>query len=453
MRFPRKQNPTSFSKMADIFFRKEFLHAMVPFCGCLNFGYTQGWWSPLSSIISYSLVNDTKVITSDQFTTQYDTWFPAISSLFALFGPFFYNFLGRWFSRSKTFMILCILNAVFWATFIPFWIGGKHYKNAYAWLMINRALIGFITGAFSSISPVMLVELAPSNCKDVYGTFNQFGIVVGICLCDFVGEAKESTVHLGICLLAIATSIVGALGTFVIPDTAGPTKDDVGKVEESGAPNEKPWDRKYIKGLFIGAMMMFFQQFCGVNAFLNNLKDIFTSANLNAGGFTSNIQAAVATFAQNVAIFVSFFFMERLGIYVFWALSSVVIAVCVFIYGFQLRFFPDVAWLPVVLLFVYMLGFGAAYGPIPWFVVQSLFPPHVVPLASSIIACVNWVLAFLMVFLFPFLKKDNVLKLQGCCFLFGCVAVCGFVFGLFYVPKKGQTNKSTEIKVEELDEP
>ena len=70
---------------------------------------------------------------------------------------------------------------------------------------VIRILQGFMLGAMSSISPLLLLEVAPIEQTGLYGIFNQICIVIGNIVNFIIGEYQKPYV------MCIFSAVVHAL--------------------------------------------------------------------------------------------------------------------------------------------------------------------------------------------------------------------------------------------------
>lgn len=357
-------------------------------------------------------------------------FYNSVSSLFAIGGPFlvsaFFKCCGN--SRKKTLFIVEVFGAIFWLlnmlTKLHIWAG-----------IVARALLGLYIGAESSIAPMYLVEIAPDGQSGFYGCMNQFGIVIGFVLFDFIGSSLDyiELDYVGAAICALLAILVW----FVIesPDTEKKQTEE----EETISSQEKLTDKKNLCGLLVGIAIMFFQQFCGINAILTNLKDIMNSSGLDMDG---NYQAGIASIAQGVAVVISGIIIDKFGRRIVWVISSAVIIIFLLIFALNDKF----GWskvLPLICIFLYQLGFGLGMGPIPWFIIPEHFEnPRIRSLATQIVTATNWIFAFAIIFLWPVMERS--LKMFGSLIVFVIIVFISLIFGLFLIHEPNHESKSSE---------
>lgn len=158
----------------------------------------------------------------------------------------------------------------------------------------------------------------------------------------------------------------------------------------------------YAKRTMVGIMVSFFQQFVGINALIYYSPSLFQTMlvdkqpplmscshdrtdffNLQRGiGYEMRlILAGVLNVTQIVGVVTSFYTMDAWGRRALLLIGSsvmtvchVVIAVLVGLYYSSWATNVDKGWVSVAFLFIYMLFFGATWGPVPWGKFSSNLP-------------------------------------------------------------------------------
>lgn len=388
---------------------RELVYAIVLMFGAITFGYVIAYPSPAIPQMQKEFHGLTDFETS---------FFNAVSSLAAIAGPFITAACLRCIGRRPMTSFIAIFAAISWILMLlvteeRFWFG-----------IIVRALCGVSIGAFSAIIPMYIVELAPPSSTGFFGSLNQLGVATGIFICYIVGtylDWRPSAI--------VGASIPACLAALVwlIPESPAVVQQYVA-MEDNSTSGCDIWQKKWILPLFVCVMFMFFQQFSGVNAILTNLTTLFESAGVE---LSPGIASAISSIAQVVSVFIGAVLIEKLGRKVIWIVSFGGITLADLLYALCTRNIIKSTWFPIVVIFLFLLAFGLGAGPIPWFIVSEMFPPSVRPQASSVVSTSNWVLAFLVIEIFPFM--ENRMGDFGCFMLFAACSLAGTLFGLKYV--------------------
>ena len=425
---------------------KELLFILIIFNGSMEFGYILVYPSPAIE----SMKSNGFSISSFE-----EKAFKSISALTAIIGPFLSNFLLHYLGRRPVASLFGILGAIFWIM-LPFMKRSFFYYG-----IIERGLIGITMGGYSAICPLYMVELAPPNVKGFFGTFNQVGIAFGIVVCYLIGN-WANWINLAYCG-SIFSGLLGLL-IWICPETkaglqlqrqrfAKKKNLDNGALLDSVPISETPikesiFQKKYLKDLLICCMLMFFQQFCGINGILTNITVLFKNAGIS---ISEGIASTISSSAQVFSAFLGGLFIDHIGCRMSLLISIFGLVVSLLFYALSIKYNLG-AWSPIIALFLYLLLFGLGMGPIPWFIVPESFPTSVRSIATSIASATNWTCAFLVIFIFPFLQdKFGEFKTM---LIFMCIMILGFLFTFCFLrnPKKEQVREQTnDLSINETD--
>lgn len=260
--------------------------------------------------------------------------------------------------------------------------------------------MGFAVGSFSAIIPEYIIEVSDDKSKD--GIAHEFGISFGIFCCTFLGNFFSWRTQPYIWLFFSMALIF--LYSY-LPDIS----KSIDEVERSSIFTNKPL-------FFSCLLLMFFQQFSGINAIQSNLSAILQN----------NFESAFAASSKCFAPIVSFFLVEKYGLKNLFKLSSI----CCSISLLAVVICPD--FLKVLSILIYLFSFGIGLGPIPWIIPPLVFSPNVRSNASSTLASSNWILSYFVVSCYSPLASvvNQNMIIAG----FGIINLFSFIFGCFYFP-------------------
>lgn len=331
-------------------------------------------------------------------------------------------------SRKKTiFVIDCIE--------ISSWLLNCLTKVSIIAGIITRALCGIPLGAFIVICPMYLVEIAPTGYSGVFGSMNQFGVVFGNIFCSILGPflTYNELNYVG----AATSALQAVLIWFIIesPDA------------NEGNNDEKPitavFKKQYARGLIVGITLMFITQFGGISGILTNLSIIMSEGGLD---LNPNFQSAIAIAAQFISIVINFLTVEKLGRRIVWIISSAICGIGFLLLALNEKFnWSNV--LPVVCIFIYFLGSGYGINSICWFIVSEIFDADIRSAANSVCVIANWAFSFIMVMVFPSMKKT--MKMFGVSIFFLAVCIFSIIFGYFMITEPKMNGESTGEDTEE----
>ena len=391
---------------------KEILYAFVIMLGAIEFGFISIYPSPTGHAIR----------TEHNLTDTSIQWslYNSITFLFAAVAPFITKFMLNKFKgkRRNTIFVIDIMGTVAW------FLNCLTKINIYAGMAI-RALLGIVVGCYSSIISMYLVEIAPEGASGFYGSLNQIGIVVGQALWSFIGPFLS---YMDYNYFGGAVCILQAVLIWFIPESPDAGADQ----DQDEMPISKVFQAKYANGLIVGIVLMFIQQFCGINGILTNLSDIMTSAGL---AIDPNYQSGISILSQFISVFTGSLLIDKLGRKLVWIISSSICGIGLLMMSLNEKYHWSAVF-PLICIFVYNLGFGLGLGPIPWFIVSQLIEADARPAVNSVCVVTNWVFSFIIVMVFPEMRKS--MGMFGALLLFFFVCIFSI---LILKSKKNKMNK------------
>lgn len=389
----------------------ELLYALPIILTPFTFGYIIGYTSP--ALPYYEEKFNISSIES--------TLFNAMTALFACIGPYLTSFLLKYYGRRVVIVIIDVINIVLWVCLFAitkkiFWFG-----------IVIRALLGIVLRACTAIGPLYLVEIAPADYVEFYGTLNQMCIVFGIVVLFVIGQYYDPWV---LHILAIVTSVIQIATIWFCPETS-PLYDQQNNGDSSGNDEsddngdikESIFDRQYLKKVIIMILVMASQQLSGANAMITNLSSLFVAAKVP---IPSGLAAAITMFAQALACIVAGAITGKVKRRVMWLFSTITCFISLLIYALNQKFQWNTV-LSIVLIFVYQFGFGIALSPMPWYSSPEMFPPQMRPIASSINSMTSWICAFIIIFVYPQMQKH--IGDFGAFLIFAADALFAVIFG------------------------
>ncbi|QSZ28845.1 hypothetical protein DSL72_003350 [Monilinia vaccinii-corymbosi] len=206
-----------------------------------------------------------------------------------------------------------------------------------------------------------------------------------------------------------------------------------------------------IKRTHIGVVIMFFQQFVGINALIYYSPTLF--ARMGLGSESQLIMSGVLNICQLLGVASSLFTMDRFGRRpllllgsFFMAISHIMIAVMVCLFSYDWESHQAAAWVSVAFLLFYMLAFGASWGPVPWAMPSEIFRMDLRAKGVALSTCSNWLNNFLIGLITPPLV---VYTNWGAYVFFAVFCVLSGIWTWLYVPEtKGPV---LEARLEQAD--
>ncbi|KAL3472391.1 general substrate transporter [Aspergillus californicus] len=453
--------------------------------GGLSFGYDQG-------VISVTLVMEQFL---DRFVEVADGhpgsgfWkglMTAMLELGAVVGAFNQGWLADKISRRYSIVV---------AVFI-FLIGAILQTAAvdYAMLTVGRTIGGVGIGMLSMVAPVYISEISPPECRGALLVLEEFCIVLGIVIAYWTTYgtrymAGEWAWRLPF-LLQMVPSIILLLGVIALPFSprwlAAKGRDDEAlsslsklrrlpstdhrvqqefldiKIEvrfhqEMNAekhpkiqgPGRKlalrremaSWADCFKPGCWrrthVAVLLMFFQQFVGINALIYYSPTLFETMGLEYD--MQLLMSGILNVLQLVGVVTSVWTMDSLGRrpLLLWGaaimgISHIVIAVLVGLFSDNWEAHRPQGWVCVAFLFVYMIAFGGSWGPVAWAVPSEVFPSFLRAKGVALATCGTWLWNFIVGLITPPLIQDTG---YGAYVFFAVFCILAFIWSYLFVPE------------------
>lgn len=365
------------------FFQKTLFYIIALSIGTLSVGFGLSYYAASLSTCIDGFNLDTKFKKSI---------FNALAPICASFSSPFVNLSIQRIGRKYSSMLASAVVAFGWILIVT----TRTSYNALAY--IGRSVCGLGLGAVSTINPVYIAELSPTEVRGAYGVMSQLFTALGGTLIYFMGIWLHWRLMAAI---AIIPPVVNIVCLFFIPES--PAFDRMN--ENTKLEKQSLFQMKYLKAWLISLLVVIFQQFSGVNALQTNLTVIFGNCDMN---FKPEVASVIVSLSKVITTACSTPLVEFLGRRVTWWLSSIGQGIFLIVLWANEKWISS-KFLPVVLLFFDLLFFGIGLGPIPWFVVPELFPDEVRGAAMGTIQAINWALAALNVFIFPTMQESMTL--------------------------------------------
>ncbi|KAG9238948.1 quinate permease [Amylocarpus encephaloides] len=428
--------------------------------GGFEYGYQQGVLG--QSLVTTRFIHNFPTIVDSTSATG---WLTSILQLGGLAGSLSAGIFGEVFSRKYTMFSACC-----WVILGSYLYCGASYHNP-SLLYAGRLFTGIGVGTFSGVGPLYNAELAPPELRGFLVSFYQFATILGIMLSfwvgygsNYIGGIGDGQSELAWRLPSIIQGIPAvclALGIWWLPfsprwlvnkgrdEEAVSTlaylrnlsvDDDSIQMEfmeikaealfqqrvlqkqfpQVGAKEKNSvWVREFaqyynivrtwdnFKRVSTAWLVMFFQQWSGIDAIIYYAAQVFQSV-----GLTGGTQALLATGVTGVVFFVSTLpamaIIDRVGRKPMLQVGSVVMWISMVIAGVIVsRFGKDWAghsaagWVVVTFIWIYVGAFGATWGPVSWTLVSEIFPLSIRSKGASIGASSNWLNNFAVAFFVP----------------------------------------------------
>ncbi|CZR61521.1 probable MFS quinate transporter [Phialocephala subalpina] len=459
--------------------------------GGFEYGYQQGVLGQ-SLVMSRFKSNFPSVVASSSATG----WLTSVLQLGGIVGSLSSGVFGEVFSRKYTMFSGCcwvILGSLLY-------IGAKDGHPAL--LYAGRFFTGLGVGTFSGVGPLYNAEISAPEMRGFIVSFYQFATILGIMLSFWVGYASnyiggtgDDQSNLAWRLPSIIQSIPAIalfFGIWFMPFSprwlvkAG--RDDEAKstiawlrklplehelvqieyleIKAESLFEERAFQRSFpnlaakeqrsvwvhefaqyvncvrtmdnFKRVCTAWLVMFFQQWSGIDAIIYYAPQVFVSLGLSSGTIS-----LLATGVTGVVFFIStlpaMLIIDKVGRKPMLYVGSAVMFVSMVLVGIIVAKFRhnwadhgDAGWVAVAFIWVYIGAFGGTWGPVSWTLVSEIFPLSIRAKGASIGASSNWVNNFAVAFFVPPMLKAWA---WGTYIFFSVFLAGGIVWVYFYLPE------------------
>ena len=146
-------------------FRKELVWALVLMFGSINSGHPLAYMSNAGPELQERF----------NWTEDSVTWFSTIVTLVAIVGAPLTNLFVPKLGRKKSTFIVSLISAISWILLAI-------TQPSFSWFAyVARVIQGIANGGINSLCSMYIVELAPDDCKGIFGSIHQLGSTIGMC--------------------------------------------------------------------------------------------------------------------------------------------------------------------------------------------------------------------------------------------------------------------------------
>ncbi|XP_017486798.1 PREDICTED: facilitated trehalose transporter Tret1-like [Rhagoletis zephyria] len=434
-----------------------------------------------------------------------DNWIASVLTIGALIGAMFVGICMDFLGRKKTLIGLGIPYAIGWLL--------MGLTNSFWPILIGRALTGIAIGITTAVLPTYIAEISTPNIRGMLGMSFNFFVVFGMVYVGTMNQCLPDNVYfvymfdvtwnklslwclLPAGLLSITMIFMPESPTWCvnkIRDTSegieqamsslkrlrtadSDVKAELNELIEGAnrlatSKNSKLrlspktlTRRDVYKPLLIGMMLLFFQQFCGINAVQFYLNEIFkkssTTLSPKVSTLIANIFMCLATVLGGAVI-------DRAGRRLIYAVSAFGLMSSIAALGvFQFIHrndssevanatisaltttvapstdsFSAASILPIVLITIFVSckvsSFSIGCGPLSWVIITEITPPQTIGLISSTSSAFAWIFTFLVVNYTGSVRE--LIFDYGTYWFFASMSLCSAIFIYFLPETKGKT--------------
>jgi len=350
-------------------------------------------------------------------------------------------------------------------------------------LIVWRLVGGLGIGIASVIAPAYIAEISPKQLRGRLGSLQQLAITLGIfaaLLSDtiFANAAGSAGAEFWLGLEAwrwmflagIVPAVVYGLVAFKLPESPRflvlkgrddevraifarlwPDDDVERAIRDmrDGIETDQHGSKKgALRGsrfglkpiIWVGIILSVFQQFVGINVIFYYSTTLWKSVGFEE---SDSLTISVITAVTNIVVtFVAIALVDRIGRRPILLTGSLGMAISLgtmalaFSQANTVDGAPSLpgAWGPIALVAanVFVVSFGASWGPVVWVLLGEIFPNRIRARALGIAAAAQWIANFLVTVSFPPLAEMSLVVTYG---IYAIFAALSFVFVFKVIPE------------------
>jgi SP family sugar:H+ symporter-like MFS transporter len=359
-------------------------------------------------------------------------------------------------------------------------------------LILWRVIGGIGIGIASVVAPAYIAEIAPRQIRGSLASLQQLAITLGIfaallsdaLLANIAGGASEQlwwgmAAWRWMFLIGVIPAAVYGILAFTMPEspryllTKG-RKDEARAIFERLVPpadleksiNEIQGaidtDRKNanaslrgpvlgLQGIvWVGIILSVFQQFVGINVIFYYSTTLWQAVGF---GESNSLLISVITSVTNVVVtLVAIWLVDRVGRKPILLTGSVLMALSLGTMALAFTFAETIdgkpslpgVWGPIALVAanLFVVGFGASWGPLVWVLLGEIFPSRIRGKALGVAAAAQWVANFLITVSFPIMSGWSLPLTYA---MYALFAALSFVYVAWKIPEtKGMALEQSE---------
>ncbi|KAJ5832813.1 hypothetical protein N7474_001124 [Penicillium riverlandense] len=473
-----------------------YILTSVAYVGSLLFGYDTGVMGSVLALDSFKKDFGLPTESSGFANTKNAAVSSNVVSLLTagcFFGSIFAAFLNDRIGRRYSLMIFCMIFLVGAAIQV-----GAHHEIGM--IYGGRVVAGLGIGGMSSITPVFVSENCPPETRGrVAGLFQEF-LVIGSTFAYWLDYGVSLHIPEGTSQWRIPVAIqlipggLMFIGLFFLkesprwlmkqgrheealdslayirnePQDSAPVRKEIAEInaaiqEELAATEGVTWKECLQKSnryrFFLAFVLMFWQQFSGTNSIGYYAPEIFQTVGLSetsASLFATGIYGTVKVIATGIFLLIG---IDRWGRKKSLIGGAAWMSVMMFIIGAVLATHPPNVKAKtvspasigmVVMIYLYVIGYSASWGPTPWVYLGEIFPTRLRSYGVGLGAATQWLFNFVITEVTPHAINSIHWKTF---IMFGvfCFAM-GIFIVLFFKETKGRTLEEMDLVFGAIDE-
>ncbi|XVF49401.1 hypothetical protein PTKIN_Ptkin04bG0008800 [Pterospermum kingtungense] len=371
---------------------------------------------------------DTKLSNYCKFNSQLLTLFTSSLYISGLISSFFASPVTRAFGRRASMFVAGV------AVLTGSALGGAA-SNVYM-LVFGRIFLGIGLGFGNQSIPLYISEMALPKYRGAMTIIFDSGVGFGVLIANIINYFTEKIEggwgwRISLSLAAVPASIL-TLGAIILPETPNSLIQNTNNREKArrvlqrmrgtsnvqaelddlikagsisktiNHPFKNIMERKYRPQLIMAAAIPFFAQMTGINVITFYAPILFRTIGLHES--SSLLSAVVIRSFSASCIVISMFAVDRYGRRVLFMIGGILmLATQITIGGLLTALLGDhgglskaSAFSVLVLICIYVCGFGLSWGPLGWLIPSEIYPLEIRSTGQSITVAVSFFFCFLV---------------------------------------------------------
>ncbi|KAL1432118.1 hypothetical protein MTO96_013458 [Rhipicephalus appendiculatus] len=379
-------------------------------------------------------------------TRSQETWFGSVLAVGALVGSLVSGFLIERFGRVRPIQLSSL-------GFVGGCLCIALCNASLPWMFVGRVLTGFCCGLVSLAVPVFVAEISPPHVRGLLGSGVQLAMTLGVLAVFVSGKWLD---WLALALLCTVCPVLMAVAmAFAVCAEAECLAIEASILRQPTAIGDL-LQRSFSLPLAYTLLLMFFQQFCGINVITFYAVKIFESSGSDISAADCTIMLGVV---QVIASLAASLLIDRTGRRCLMIVSSLFVAASLTVLG-CFYYYKDVdngefrhryRYVPLASLTTYIAAFCLGIGPVPWVVMGEILSPRARGFSTGVSTAFCFFCEFLITKEFQDLV--HLFNFSGLFWMFALVTVLQVIFIYTCIPEtKGKSLEDISQIFESLQE-
>ena len=305
-------------------------------------------------------------------------------------------------------------------------------------------------------------EITPTSLRGLYGAANQLCVTIGLFAAEMIGTYVD---YYWLAMIPLGVTTIFAIFSLSLKETprwlisqgknleAGrvllwlrgrnyDVTNEQREIEDQVHSERKLTFQETVQEfktrpvyypLILAMMLMFFQQFSGINAVVFNAEDIFVGVVGNPG----LVSSLAVGLTQVLATFCGVIMTDVLGRRILLISGGIIMCVSISVAGGYEYLdhveHDKIAVMGIAGIVCYNIGFSIGWGALPWLLSSEIIPLRVRGVGMGIATFTNWLLAAFVTGVYKDYQK--LVQPHSAFWSFGLVCLCAAIFTAVFIPE------------------